>query len=262
MQKRIIILLFLIFILQSSVVVFADSTISVDSKTGIAIIKADVNNKGPLMVLIEKGSERYQYPITPGKDIYLPLQMGNGDYKIRITEKIAEYTYKQIKEYKHTLKLEDNNVVYLTSILEVNWNKDQELIKKAAEITKGLKTNESKIKAIHGYVSKNFSYDYDKASTVSFGYIPELSTLYTSKKGICYDYASIFAAMSRSVGIPTKLVKGYGTITGKTYHAWNEVLLDGKWKIIDTTIDAPLVQSKKTVSVFKNTKDYKVSRYY
>ena len=64
-------------------------------------------------------------------------------------------------------------------------------------------------------------------------------------KGICFDYASLMAALLRSQGIPTKLVVGY---SGDAYHAWISVYLDeigwvdkiiefdGKsWSLIDPT---------------------------
>ena len=69
-----------------------------------------------------------------------------------------------------------------------------------------------------------------------------------SKKGICFDYASLMAAMLRSQGIPTKLEVGY---SGQAYHAWISVYLqetgwvdgiisfDGKdWTLMDPTLAA------------------------
>ena len=73
---------------------------------------------------------------------------------------------------------------------------------------------------------------------------PFLPFLY-SKKGICFDYSAVMAAMLRSQGIPCKLVIGYA---GKIYHAWidvyiqgvgwvkNAIYFDGKnWTLMDPT---------------------------
>ena len=49
--------------------------------------------------------------------------------------------------------------------------------------------------------------------------IAETKTLSTGK-GICFDYASLAAAMLRSQGIPTKLIFGYVS-PDDVYHAWN-----------------------------------------
>ena len=69
-----------------------------------------------------------------------------------------------------------------------------------------------------------------------------------TRKGICFDYASLMSALLRSQGIPTKLVVGY---SGTAYHAWISVYLDeagwvdniiefdGKdWSLMDPTLAA------------------------
>lgn len=86
----------------------------------------------------------------------------------------------------------------------------------------------------------HISYDSKKINTIDDSYVPELDKILATKQGICYDYSSLFAGILRSQGIPTKLVKGYKSDLG-TYHAWNEVLIDGEWKVIDTTYDAALM---------------------
>ena len=99
--------------------------------------------------------------------------------------------------------------VFLQSMVQIDWNKKTKAVVKALELTKKAKTDKEKVAAIYAYITKNFKYDYDKAKTVKTGYIPILDDVYKASKGICYDYASTFAAMTRSLGIPTKLVMGY-----------------------------------------------------
>ncbi len=59
----------------------------------------------------------------------------------------------------------------------------------------------------------NVDYDYDKAQNIVdnnvTGYLPDPDETLSTKKGICYDYAALAAAMLRSQGIPTKLITGY-----------------------------------------------------
>ena len=86
------------------------------------------------------------------------------------------------------------------------------------------------------------------AENTEAGYIPDIDNTMKTKKGICFDYASLMAAMLRSQNIPTKLVVGY---SGDAYHAWISVYLhesgwidniiefDGKnWSLIDPTLAA------------------------
>ena len=125
--------------------------------------------------------------------------------------------------------------VYLYSANNINWQGTQ-AAQKARQITRGL-SHDKKIKAIYEYIIDNFTYDGDKAKTVQVGYLPDLEQIYQDKKGICYDYASLFAGMCRSVGIECKLITGWRG-ESETYHAWNEVLIKRKWVTIDTTVDA------------------------
>ena len=91
----------------------------------------------------------------------------------------------------------------------------------------------------------HFSYDYEKAKTVTSGYLPELDAVLAERKGICFDYAALMTAMLRSQEVPCKLVVGYA---GSVYHAWISVwtedngwidgviFFDGNtWKRMDPT---------------------------
>ena len=84
----------------------------------------------------------------------------------------------------------------------------------------------------------NVSYDNDKASKLkqATGYVPNPDKTLTSKKGVCFDYASLGAAMLRSVGIPTKIVTGYVS-PDQIYHAWIMVYIDGTWKSAQFSVD-------------------------
>ncbi|MBE0584434.1 MAG: transglutaminase domain-containing protein, partial [Desulfofustis sp.] len=66
--------------------------------------------------------------------------------------------------------------------------------------------------------------------------IPDaLSTLKTGI-GDCNEHASLFAALARAAGIPTKIAVGVvWQHDAFYYHAWNEVCLDGTWISLDTT---------------------------
>jgi len=124
-------------------------------------------------------------------------------------------------------------------------------IKKAASLTKG-KTASQKVKAVYKWVVAKINYDRKKNPPA--GYVPSITQTYSSKKGICYDFAALFAAMLRSQGVPTKLVKGYADkVSG--YHAWNEVYVNGKWQTIDTSYDAQVGGSMYKKSGYHKTSE-------
>ena len=73
------------------------------------------------------------------------------------------------------------------------------------------------------------------AATVQSGYLPKLDSVLAAKKGICFDYASLGAAMLRSLGIPCQLITGY-VAPDYIYHAWNMVYIDGEWVSVEISI--------------------------
>lgn len=66
--------------------------------------------------------------------------------------------------------------------------------------------------------------------------LPDALTTLHNKQGDCNEHASLFAALARSLSIPTAIATGV-TLQNKSfyYHAWNEVCLEGAWYSIDTT---------------------------
>ena len=124
-----------------------------------------------------------------------------------------------------------------------------------------LKTSNKRTSALYGYLVKNMEYDYDKIPTLTSDYIPSVEDTFEQLKGICYDYSALFASIQRNHGIPTKLVKGYSKYV-EGYHAWNEVYIDGKWVIIDNTVDSTWKGSTTGLTMVKSTKYYtKVNEY-
>jgi len=240
----------------------ATQTIQADLDVGIVNVEYSTLSTSKVLLLVEKDGERYSYPIVDTDVNQFPLQLGNGTYTVRLMQNTTGNSYKELTKTSVTLNLSNSNIVYLNSIQEIEWNEDTLAVQKAAELTKNLTSDEAKVKAIYNYITKNYKYDYNKAKTVTSGYFPNVDSTYTTKFGICYDYSALFAAMTRSVGIPTKLIKGYSTNTGDIYHAWNEVFINGTWKTVDTTVDASYVQANKTISMYKLAKDYSVSKVY
>lgn len=84
------------------------------------------------------------------------------------------------------------------------------------------------------YLDDNWTYNYDRMNSARSWYTPNNDQNFIEKSGICYDYASAYAAIMRTAGIQTKVIFGYvQTKSGSVYHAWNEINLYGKWYIVD-----------------------------
>ena len=228
---------------------------------GIISVNYDLNKNAKRKVRIVKGNTKYTYDL--GAYNIFPLQMGKGLYTISVLEKVEGTIYKIVEEKKLDFKPKDKNEVFLQSIQIINWNKDMKAVKKAKELTQNSKNDMEKIIVIYDYITRSIDYDYSKTDDIGISYIPHIDEILESSKGICYDYAVLFASMLRSIGIPTKLVEGYRMGIDK-YHAWNEVYLKDtdEWLIIDTCYDSPFVKKGKPVSMIKNGNQYFTERQY
>lgn len=184
-----------------------------------------------------------------GEAEYFPLMQGSGDYRIQIYEQLDGKMYSCALDLSAKLTVNDEVEMYLHPNRYSMFDENSACVKKASEICGGAEDDIEKIAAVFGYITDNVTYDYDLAATVQSGYIPDPDAVLACKEGICFDYASLFAAMCRSMGIPTRLVIGYAATD--IYHAWNEVyteetgwitpelLLDEKgYNIVDATFYA------------------------
>jgi hypothetical protein len=195
------------------------------------------------------------------------LQYGNGEYTARIMQNIRDDEYFVVKSRTFTVALSDENAVYLNSIQNVAWDYGKTpirdvscLVSDALKDLDGAQLLSDCSDELYEYVVQNIQYDSAKVYDLMYDYLPDIEKTYLEKAGICYDYASLFAAMLRSIGIPAKLVKGYSRDNLSVYHAWNEVFIGGKWITVDTTLDAS--KPGGDAEMVKNAADYiKVYEY-
>ncbi|WP_261303571.1 transglutaminase-like domain-containing protein [Paenibacillus andongensis] len=229
---------------------------------GIISVHYSKDKNTKVLVRIMRENIKYDYTFEEG-DQY-PLQLGNGPYKVLIGESIGANKYKVVAQEQIDLEMEDENAVFLQSIPLIDWNDESKAVVEAKQLVGDKDKDIDKIRAIYGYITTHFQYDYEKAQTVADSYVPNLDTAYEASGGICYDFAATFAAMARSEGIPTRLVMGYESHAPNTYHAWNQVFLkeSKEWVTIDTTYDAIHIQAGETIDIIKNDHNYQISKIY
>ena len=258
------IIIMILFFLSITIPVYAEGTYTIDTKqirNGVFTVDYSIGKDDKVKIMVQKDGTTLYYNLT-GQEAteVFPLQMGEGNYTIAVLENISENRYKQvIRETVEVVNISSLDV-YLQSIQMINWNDENHAVKKADELTKNIKSDEEKVKVIYDYIITNYSYDFEKTE-LPYDYLPDIDRIAKTKKGMCYDFSSLFASMLRSVNVPTKLVKGHGDKV-KGYHAWNEVYLDGKWLTIDTSFDAQMAQNKHSFSMYKDSSTYdKVSEF-
>lgn len=124
------------------------------------------------------------------------------------------------------------SAVSLTNGQATLW--DTNTVNLADEICADCDTDEEKVMAIYDWVIRNFEYDYGYEPIVQYFNVNK--TLKT-RKGICYDFAHLFAALCRSQNIPCYVVDGDKRANTQYHHTWNRVYFNGSWWNLDITFD-------------------------
>ena len=178
------------------------------------------------------GEETYNYDLpNDGTPTVFPVNMGDGSYRFRIMQNTEGNSYVELESATVDAKLESEFAPFLIPNQICDYDAGSDCVSKAREVTASADNEGEVVAAVCTYVADNVEYDFDKADELatSTGYIPDPDSTLASGEGICFDYASLSAAMLRSMGMPTKVMTGY---VGKEqlYHSWIMVYADGTWK--------------------------------
>ncbi|MEW6308645.1 MAG: transglutaminase-like domain-containing protein [Bacillota bacterium] len=122
-----------------------------------------------------------------------------------------------------------------------------EIVALATELTESSWSDFEKARAIHDWVARNVAYDTAELKEIKAGRHVLFGTLdtYYRRKGVCHDYANLFAALARAAGIKTRIISG--TASGES-HAWNQAFVDGRWINVDVTWDAGFVHQGEFIA--------------
>lgn len=176
----------------------------------------------------------------------LNLRMGAGEYTIWAGDNPTRFD----GSIRFLVKNESSeDARYTAPSLYVNY-KDPDISRLAESLTAGETDDMSKLKKIHDWITRNISYDYEAYARGENKLITASETL-AVRKGMCRDYAFLLAALSRSAGLPAKVVYGEASPRAglsKGLHAWNEVMVNGQWVPVDSCWDAGYITSSEFVS--------------
>ena len=192
--------------------------------------------KVKVLVYFNGSSKYYQYTIpTNNTWTSIPLQSGSGTYKVRFMKQVSGTSYTQMYSVTFQVGMQNANSAYLNPSQYVVYNSGSACVTKAKSLVAGAGSDAQKVSRIYSYIVNNISYDYNKMNNLPSGYLPNPDSTLSSRKGICFDYAALMAAMLRSQGVPCKLV--IGNADG-AYHAGNMVYVNGSWQLYDATYGA------------------------
>lgn len=227
---------------------------------------------GKVKVRITKGEAVYDYDLDPAGTVF-PLQSGSGTYNIKVLENVSGKTYAVALDEDFSADIKSEFSPYLLPSQYINYSQSDSCVYKAAELCAGKSGTVEKAAAMFGYITGNVKYDKELAASVKSGYVPDPDKTLESGKGICFDYASLFASMCRSQNIPAKLVMGY--VRGNVYHSWNEIyteesgwvtvdifLKGSGWELLDPTFYASASDKAAVAEYIGDGSDYSAIYYY
>lgn len=82
------------------------------------------------------------------------------------------------------------------------------------------------------YVCQNIDYSENEGSHYQ---VPKIKHSLKNHTGVCYDYATTYAALCREAGLKCLY---FGGTNNDEYHSWNKVYADGVWYFADITQDS------------------------
>lgn len=221
----------------SGQVVYEENGITVDAshtEDGYLMVKGFASDTR-LKVQITLNEETYTYDLNQEEEYEVyPLQMGNGTYGLQVFQQVEGTSYSPVYYTEVEVEMPDTDRVFLYPSQYVWYTNDKNAVKLSYDLCAELDSDKEKAERLYDYIVNLLSYDYEKAATVEKGYLPDVDATLQERKGICFDYSALFAAMLRAQDIPVRLAIGY-VQPDNIYHAWNQVYLDGEWVWMDST---------------------------
>lgn len=143
---------------------------------------------------------------------------------------------------------------------------DTKTVQLADEICADCDTDTEKVKAIYNWMIHNLEYDYGYTPLIQYFNVRKTLNI---QKGICYDFAHLFAALCRSQNISCYVVDGMPFDSSKDNHTWNRVYFDGSWWNLDVTFDTiqtknqgQLYSFRKIETAFSSNDEYWIKKMY
>ena len=172
---------------------FTADTAAIDishTQEGYIMAKYTGFNAKPILQLTGTDGITYTYSLYKDYSTF-PLTSGDGTYQVGVYENVSDDRYTTLLSETFSVTLTDPLKPYLYPNQYVNFTADSLPVAKAEELADGASTDLDIISSVYKYIITHFTYDYSKASSVTSGYLPDIDEVFTSEKGICFDYAAV-----------------------------------------------------------------------
>lgn len=172
---------------------FTADTAAIDishTQEGYIMAKYTGFNAKPILQLTGTDGITYTYSLYKDYSTF-PLTSGDGTYQVGVYENVSDDRYTTLLSETFSVTLTDPLKPYLYPNQYVNFTADFLPVAKAEELADGASSDLDIISSVYKYIITHFTYDYSKASSVTSGYLPDIDEVFTSEKGICFDYAAV-----------------------------------------------------------------------
>lgn len=180
----------------------------------------------------------YYYDLpSDGTPISCPLTAGSGSYTFTAWENTTGQRYAELDSITDVeVSLADEFQPFIRPSIYCDYDASSKSTKLANDLTADAQNEGDVLRSIYDWIVDDIAYNEGKAAQLAdaTGYLPSPDATIDEGSGICFDYATLAAAMLRSQGIPCKIITGYVS-PDDIYHAWNMVYIDGTW--VDARID-------------------------
>lgn len=194
-------------------------------------VTAAATSDSRLKIQVSLGEASYNLDMpADGTPAAVPLTLGSGSYLVRVMQNTTGSSYVELARATADAQLENEFGPYLRPNIICSYAEGSACVTKARELVAQAQNQGDALAAICDWICDNITYDDEKAAQLkdSSGYIPNPDQTLAAGSGICFDYASLGAAMLRSQGIPTQIVTG-DVSPDNISHAWLMVYIDGTW---------------------------------
>lgn len=168
------------------------------TQEGYIMAKYTGSNAKPKLQLTGTDGITYTYSLYKDYSTF-PLTSGDGTYQVGVYENVSDDRYTTLLSETFSVTLTDPLKPYLYPNQYVNFTADSLPVAKAEELADGASSDLDIISSVYNYIITHFTYDYSKASSVTSGYLPDIDEVFTSEKGICFDYAAVMAFLMIAV---------------------------------------------------------------
>ena len=146
---------------------------------------------------------------------------------------------------------------YLDNGRDTLW--DTQTVEFADEICTDCETDAEKARAFQNWIVSNFEYDFEADPFIQYF---DVSKTIRTRKGLCFDFAHLFAAFCRSQNIPCYVIDGTSYTDPTDAHTWNRVYYDGVWWDVDITSDIMRNQNGQKLYSFRMLESASASDQY